>query len=57
MRRSPVVLGAFFLLFAVSGMVLMRQVSHPHVCLHTIQSSYYSASRLVRFGHSEVTGL
>ena len=57
MKRSPVVLGAFLLLFAVSGMVLMRQVSHPHVCLHMIQSSYCSASRLVRIGHPEVTGL
>ncbi len=36
MKRSPVVLGAFLLLFAVSGMVLMRQVSHPDVCLHTV---------------------
>ena len=27
MKRFPVVLGAFFLLFAVSGMILMRQVS------------------------------
>ena len=39
MKRSPVVLGALCLLFAVSGMVLMRQVSHSHVCCHTVQSS------------------
>ena len=45
MKRSPLVLGAFILLFAVSGMVLMRQVSQPHVCCHTIGLGSASCTR------------